>query len=210
MSAAVTFTRPSSKTRPSLSISCARIDGASGGRPSSRWRTSRLYVAHLQEETRHFLEGRWTIGVYRRAKAGDPREHHQVAVVRVVIGMLMCDEDGTYRRQRNPRHCELPAHAVAAVDYIGSIADDDRLRRGGSEALWRRTPARAEQDHAGAGLNEAEASCHTIASCHTYAPGQRGDKTASGWHGRRQLTRSILRGTAIGFWELKWPTPTTS
>ena len=95
---------------------------------------------HLEEQARHLLERRRTPGVDRRAQPGRPRQPDQVAVVRVVVGVMVRDEDVAQRRQRHAGEHQLPSDAVAAVDDVGHAVDDDAPAPDAELALRGRGP----------------------------------------------------------------------
>src|SRR5262245_31945059 len=64
----------------------------------------------------------------------------------------MGDEDRAELRKRQFRERELARDAVAAVNEIDTIADDDHLRGCRMANLWRRTAGGPEQDEARARL----------------------------------------------------------
>jgi hypothetical protein len=49
--------------------------------------------AHLQEQTRYLLEGRWSPCIESRVASHNPRQRYQIAVVGVVIRVMVCDEN---------------------------------------------------------------------------------------------------------------------
>ena len=94
---------------------------------------------------RHLRERRRSPRVDPRLQLIAPREQQQVAVVGVVIGMMVRDEDVAQRAEDAGQH-HLPGDAVAAVDDVAAIADDDDLRRRGPRVFLVsvRRPCRAE------------------------------------------------------------------
>ena len=122
----------------------------SGGRPSSRSLTARSALVHLEEQPRHARQRRRPPRVHRRREMVAPREQQQVAVVRVVIGVVVRDEDVAQRAEDAGDH-HLAGDAVAAVDHVAAVADDDDLRGARARLLGRRPARGAEQDQPGLG-----------------------------------------------------------
>src|SRR5262249_17747145 len=67
------------------------------------------------------------------------------AVACVVIRMLMRDEDRAQLSDRQVRQGQLARDAVAAIDEIDAIANDDGLRRCGAADFRRRSAGCAQQ-----------------------------------------------------------------
>src|SRR5205807_991772 len=93
------------------------------------------------------LHARGTIGIHRRSQPNRPGVVQQQAKFRVVVGVVVGDEDVAQRRKRKLGLNQLEAHAVAGVDYIGGAVVDDEIggwtRR--VTAANGRTAFRAEQ-----------------------------------------------------------------
>jgi hypothetical protein len=104
--------------------------------------------AHLEEEPRDPLDRRWSVRIDAMTHAARPREQQQVAVVGIVIGVMMRDEDIAQCAERKTGEHELPRHAVGAVDHVEISAGDDHLRGGHAADARPRSAAGAEQDEA--------------------------------------------------------------
>ena len=92
---------------------------------------ARLDVGSIHgEELRGHLHQRCRApAINRRLKASRPCQEQQVAEIRVVIRVMVCDEDVTDRSERYVRGDQLPGHTVAAVHDIRRVVDEDHLRR---------------------------------------------------------------------------------
>jgi hypothetical protein len=101
--------------------------------------------AHVEKLLRHARQRRRSPRIHRRRQPVAPREQQQVAVVGVVIRMMVRDED-VPERPEHARDRHLTRDAVAAVDHVAAIADDDDLGWTGACGLWCRPACRAEQD----------------------------------------------------------------
>jgi hypothetical protein len=101
---------------------------------------------HLEEQRRHLLERWWAPRVDTRPESARPREPDQVAVVRVVIGVMVGDEDVAQLRQGHAGQDQLPGDTVAAVDDVRCVVDEDHLRRLRAGLSRSRAAARAEED----------------------------------------------------------------
>jgi hypothetical protein len=66
----------------------------------------------------------------RRLEAGRPGQEEQVAIVRVVIRVMMRDEDVADRSQRHIRRDQLPRDAVPAIDDVRRVVDAARTESG--------------------------------------------------------------------------------
>ena len=111
--------------------------------------------AHLEEQLGDPRQRRRSPRIHRRLERIPPRQQEEIAVVRVVIRVVMGDEDVAERAEDTGRH-HLPRDAVAAIDHIPAIADHDDLRRARSARLRCRSARGAEQDKSGAGDGLAE------------------------------------------------------
>jgi hypothetical protein len=74
------------------------------------------------------------------------REPDQIAVISVVIGMLVGDEDMTQGRQRYSCEDKLSRNAVAAIDDVRNVVTDDDLGRRGTRFSRPRPASSAEED----------------------------------------------------------------
>ena len=81
-----------------------------------------------------------------RPQAGCPRKPDQVAVVRVVIGVLVRDEDVPQRRERHAGKGQLAGDPVAAIDHVRGVAADNHLRGCRARLPRTRAAARSEED----------------------------------------------------------------
>jgi hypothetical protein len=97
----------------------------------------------------HPPEWRRTPAIDRRLEARGPGQQQEIAVVGVVVGMMMGHQHVAERSERYVGQGELPGHAVATVDHIGRVIDDDGLRRCGPRLSWTGTAGRAEKDESG-------------------------------------------------------------
>src|SRR5690606_25922775 len=75
-----------------------------------------------------------------------PREEQQVAIVCVVIGVMVCDENVPDGTQTKSRMNHLTRDAVTTVYYIAYVANDNDLGRGSPVGLRRRTSRSTEKD----------------------------------------------------------------
>ena len=91
---------------------------------------------HLEEQLRHLLERRWSPRVDSGVQAGGPRQPDQIAVVSVMVGMLMGQEDVPQRIEGHAGKGQLPGDAVAAVDDVRDAVDDDDLGGRRTCASW--------------------------------------------------------------------------
>jgi hypothetical protein len=99
-------------------------------------------------------------------QAGSPREQQQVAVVGVVIGMLVRQQDVAQLREANACRDELARDAVAAIDNVSDVVDHDHLRRGRVGFARPRAAARAQQDQSAlAAVLVALAGCERGNEC---------------------------------------------
>lgn len=93
-----------------------------------------------------------------RGNAGDPRVVNEWSKLEIVIRVMMCDEDVAQAVQRHVGAQQLPRRAVAAVDKIRNVVDQDQ-RRGIAAACFADSWStfRAEQNQARLCLLLAEA-----------------------------------------------------
>jgi len=66
--------------------------------------------------------------------------------------MMMGDKHRSDAVEAEPGKDELAGDAIAAIDDIGRVADDDRGRRGRAIGLRRGAAGRAEQDQPGSSV----------------------------------------------------------
>jgi hypothetical protein len=113
-------------------------------------RAARLDVkgVHLEEEPGHPLERRGTPGVDARAQPGSPGEPDQVAVVGVVVRVVVGQEHVAQPVEGDTGQDELARDAVAAVDHVGRVVDQDDLGSRGARSAGARPAPRAQQDQA--------------------------------------------------------------
>jgi hypothetical protein len=62
--------------------------------------------------------------------------------------MMVGDEDGAYPGKSHAGQCHLAGDAVATIDDIGSVSDQDHLCRSRPQALGRRSASGSEKDQA--------------------------------------------------------------
>jgi hypothetical protein len=83
--------------------------------------------AHIQEQPRYPLEGRRSPRIDTCVHSRDPRQQHQVAVVRVVIRMMVCDENVPQGGDGHTSGGHLPSDSITAIHYIRDAVSDDYL-----------------------------------------------------------------------------------
>ena len=77
---------------------------------------------------RELLHARRSVGVDRRLQSHCPGIISKQAEFRVVVGVVVRNEDVAELRQREFRLDELATDTVAGVDHVGHIVVDDQIR----------------------------------------------------------------------------------
>ena len=99
---------------------------------------------------RELLHARRSVGVNRRLQSHRPGIIGKQAEFRVVVGVVVRDEDVAQLRERKFRLDELATYSVAGIDHVGHIVVDDQIcrRRWCKAGADRRPAARAQSDEA--------------------------------------------------------------
>jgi hypothetical protein len=100
----------------------------------------------LEEQFRHARQRRRPPGVDALAEPRGPRQEQEIPVVGVVVRMMMGDENVPDVRQRHAGENQLARHAIAAVDDIGVVAEEDHLRGRGALLPRPRAAGGPEED----------------------------------------------------------------
>ena len=103
-------------------------------------------IIEREELPSHARERGRTPRVHRRAETRGPRQQQQVAVIGVVVGVVVGEEDVPEGRQRHAGADELPRHTVAAVHHVRRPARQDDLGRGRVVPLGPGAPGGTQQD----------------------------------------------------------------
>ncbi len=106
---------------------------------------------HFEEQPGHAVERGRAPGIDVVLQAGGPGEKQQVAVIGIVVGVLVGEEDVTDGGEGQAGLRVLAGDAVAAIDDIGDVVDEDDLRGGGAGGSRARSAGGAEEDEAGFG-----------------------------------------------------------
>ena len=137
--------RPASRGPPHAARACGPAARAAPG-PRPTMRVSMSY-AFISKNSRIILvKRRASPHVHPALEAGSPREQQQVADVRVVVRVMVSDEDMPDRRERHPGQCQLTGDAVPTVDDIGGAVGDNDLGGRRGWLLGPRPAGGAEQD----------------------------------------------------------------
>src|SRR5260370_15103932 len=76
----------------------------------------------------HLAKAGRSISVDVDGQAGNPRVVEQGAVLKIVIRMVMRNEDVAQSVKRNPGGQQLPRSSIAAINNVGNIVDLDQRR----------------------------------------------------------------------------------
>ena len=100
----------------------------------------------LEVETRHLRQGRRSVRAHVTPKPAGPGEQEKVPVVGIVIRVVMGDEDVGEVSEIDSGGDELPGNAIAAVNDVSAVVDEDDLGRRRTIGFRSRTAGGSEQD----------------------------------------------------------------
>src|SRR5689334_13786014 len=83
----------------------------------------------VEEVGGHLRQARWTVSVDARGNARDPRVVKEWTELEIVIGVMMRDEDVAETVQRDAGGYQLSGCAVAAVDKVRHVFNQNQCRR---------------------------------------------------------------------------------
>ena len=99
----------------------------------------------VEQLLRHVGQRRRAVDVHGARQPAGPAKKKQWSIPGVVIRVLVRDEDGAQVTQRQLRERKLPCDAIAAVDQVDAVADNDGLCGRGGFRLRSRTAGGAEK-----------------------------------------------------------------
>lgn len=94
-------------------------------------------------------EGRRSPGINTPAEAALPSQPNQVSIVRIVIGVVMGQENVPHAGQRYIGKDKLPCNTVAAIYDVGRVVGDNDLRGSRPGFLWSGAATGSEENQPG-------------------------------------------------------------